>query len=158
MSFSVLRLIAINFNALPVYIKNKLKFSSFFLGTRRIPSTSIDEDEDDEDSGSSFNYALAKPSDIVINDSPQIFRSFEYDVLSAPQDDILEKFLLDLGAKNISALVRSDVKQTGEPDENSLIATKLAKGRIEFTYSSRFTILIKSYLCSYQRAYLSFYI
>lgn len=134
-----------------------MKASSFFLGTRRVPSTSIDDDEDDEDAGSSFTYSLAKPTEIVINDSPQIFRSFEYDVLSAPQDDLLEKFLLDLGAKNISALVRQDVKQTGEPDENSLIATKLSKGKLILLFIKIYNTN-RFYLSSHQRAYLSIYL
>lgn len=71
---SVLRMLAINFNALPSTLRSKMRLSAFFLGMKRIPPANRSlleyDSDDDEASGSTLTYEMARPGDLAINDDP----------------------------------------------------------------------------------------
>lgn len=75
----VLRMLAMNYSALPSTLRSRMKMSAFFLGTKRLRTESsttsktlLDEDSDDEDGGTTtLVYQLSRASDLAVNDDPQ---------------------------------------------------------------------------------------
>ncbi|KAL8283592.1 hypothetical protein RQP46_005387 [Phenoliferia psychrophenolica] len=145
---SVLRTIALNYKSLSWALQKQMKTASFFLGTKRVPpangvSSLIDDDDDDDESSGNISYELARASSLCINDEPHTFRFFEKDVLSCPQEEVIEDFAearlalsaaFDaMGALRISGLVTSTYRTTGVPNEGSERATALRRAVAERT-------------------------
>lgn len=70
-------MVAHNQSLLSPALRSRMKLSPFFLGYRRIATSTSQkaspplEDEEDDDYDSVLSYALGRPSDLVINDDPQ---------------------------------------------------------------------------------------
>ncbi|GAA6015207.1 hypothetical protein JCM11491_000504 [Sporobolomyces phaffii] len=138
---SILRLLAVNYSSLPSTLRSRMKMSSFFLGTKRISTstslaakTLIDaESDDEEENETTLLYQLARASDLVINDEPAAFRVFQAEVLACPQEDALEQLAEALGSHRISVLVSEHYRTVGEPDHGAKRAADLRRTVAERT-------------------------
>ena len=90
----------------------QMKESAFLLAsTEPISNPSgqnvnqADDCSDDEDQGSHKLWQLTRASKIVVLDDATNYNHFKSDVLAAPEEDVLEKLYLALGASNISSVV-----------------------------------------------------
>ena len=137
----VLNLLAANYASLPATLRSKMKLSPFFLGTKRLASTTAraanlvdDSDDDDDNDHGSLVFKLARANELVINDDPPAFRVFEGELLACPQTDALELLAANLGAQAISTLVKETYKVVGEPDQGSQRAAELRRQVAERTF------------------------
>ncbi|KAL2785683.1 hypothetical protein BJX66DRAFT_342861 [Aspergillus keveii] len=85
-----------------------------------------DEEEDGTEEESIRKWTLAAAKDVVVADDFQSFVLFKEHVLAAPQEEVLEKFYMALGAVPISQLVE-DRAQWGAVAADQRPAAKLLK-------------------------------
>ncbi|EIW74063.1 hypothetical protein CONPUDRAFT_86046 [Coniophora puteana RWD-64-598 SS2] len=119
-----LRNVANNARLLSGATLTRMKSAPILLGTKRSvrsdkrrKSNEADLEEDDWE----LLHDLKKASDIVIVDDTQAYQLFGDSVFTAPQDDLLENFYIQLGSKRFSAIVQEEYKSTAE-NRNSRIA------------------------------------
>ncbi|KAM0748229.1 hypothetical protein T439DRAFT_328208 [Meredithblackwellia eburnea MCA 4105] len=135
---SILRTIAVNYRSLPAGVRSDMRSAAFFLGTKRVASTSPTEktlldDDDEEESSGSLVYELTRATSLVLNDEPHTFRVFEGEVLACPQEEAIEELAEHLGAQRISRLVTHQYRTAGYPDEGSRRASELHRSVTERT-------------------------
>lgn len=104
----------------------KMKQEKWLIAFKEISSSKASKSEDDDYDEPVRAAKLAAPSDIVISDDFYSFRLFKEHLLSAPEDESLEAFYLNLGSPTISSLVQEDVR-IGKPTPNQEAAVWLRK-------------------------------
>ncbi|KAH9934863.1 uncharacterized protein B0H18DRAFT_1114703 [Fomitopsis serialis] len=124
-----LRNIAVNHRLFSGATMTRLKRSSVLLGSRRVkkpkpaeklktPDDLADLEEDDWE----HEYDLLPASQIVVADDPNSYQLFGNSVFTAPQEDLLEAFYLELGSKLLSSLVKQEHRSTTEIPNSSKAA------------------------------------
>ena len=106
-----------------------MRTTPFILGFEQIISDSpiqISKDEE-EDGQELLQYRLAEASDVVIIDDTTSLNDFREYILSCPQDDLIEAFVEQLGARRISKLVNTNFTSTPVPEASSPRANTLRK-------------------------------
>ncbi|KAL5514880.1 hypothetical protein ACEPAG_2196 [Sanghuangporus baumii] len=119
-----LRNIAINRRLISSGTIQRMKRSPILLGTRRVrrerPNAKKEVDEALDEEEWDFQYDLLRPDQIVIADDTNAYQSFGDSVFSAPQEDILESFYVELGSPRLTVLVREDYKTSAEIRDSKL--------------------------------------
>ncbi|KAH9951982.1 hypothetical protein B0H21DRAFT_817732 [Amylocystis lapponica] len=117
-----LRNLAVNRRLISSGTFNRLKRSAALLGSRRVKKTSpkgkpqvadalADPEEDDWD----VEYNLLTPAQVaIVADDMNAYQLWGNEIFTAPQEDLLEDFYLDLGSKRLSSLVREEYQTTSE--------------------------------------------
>lgn len=117
-----LRNIAVNNRLISTTTITRLKRAPVLLGSRRVKkdksaqkaSPALDShgdlDEDDWD----LEYDLLSPEQVVIADDTHAYQSFGTSIFTAPQEDLLEAFYLQLGSKLLSSVVREEYRTSAE--------------------------------------------
>lgn len=119
----------------------EMKRAPFLLASREIPavqasvgkSTERDEDHealDDEDLQGIREFQLCSAQDAIIVDDYVNYNLFKTDILSAPQEEILEEFYYSLGSPLLSSLVEEFSKH-GPRAPDQMPAEKLRKQILE---------------------------
>ncbi|KIJ66568.1 hypothetical protein HYDPIDRAFT_26904 [Hydnomerulius pinastri MD-312] len=105
-----LRLIAIGYPHLPNEMKTKIRKAHIFLAYHRpVNAPSVE---------SKPRFRLCQASKVVIADDLESRQLFANHVFIAPQDDLLEKFYLEMGSEYLSAKIYLDIQPSKE-DESS---------------------------------------
>ncbi|KZT22896.1 hypothetical protein NEOLEDRAFT_1137233 [Neolentinus lepideus HHB14362 ss-1] len=114
-----LRNLAANRRSIVPATFTRMKRSPILLGSRRVKKAALktqdaalnpDIDEEDWE----YEYDLRRPEQIVVADEINSYRLFGDSVFTAPQEDLLEEFYIDLGCPRLSRLVREDYKTSNE--------------------------------------------
>lgn len=124
---------------------SRMRSSQFLLGTVYDKDTTKNEelstDLFGENDGDKLRYKLAAVSELVIADDVKFASLFRYDILVAPQNQILEKLYRDLGCRLLSQVV--DVqKSLGKPlvskdDQSQKLLTHITERCVLFLESNR---------------------
>ncbi|CDO69003.1 hypothetical protein BN946_scf184834.g10 [Trametes cinnabarina] len=118
-----LRNIAINCRLISSGTMARLKRAPALLGSRRVRKDNLTERKlkkgDDpagelEEEDWEYQYDLLTPDKIVVADDTNAYQLFGDVVFTAPQEDLLEAFYMELGCRRLSGLVREDY-QTRNP-------------------------------------------
>jgi hypothetical protein len=102
----------------------EMRRASFLLASKEIPVKSsklfgkdqkasgsfVDNDVDDEDDMGIKEWRLASASEIIIVDDFASFNLFREELLTAPQEETLETWYIELGASLLSRLVQEEPK------------------------------------------------
>lgn len=89
----------------------KMKSSAFLLAYKELVSSNKENLIDlEEEEAPIRQYQLASASQIVILDDIISYRLFKDHLVCAPEEDVLEKFYLSLGAQRLSSIVQEDVR------------------------------------------------
>lgn len=98
---SLLRQIAAQAPTFPSNLRKKMQDTPFLLGYERVrphgnvkakkPEAVSNEEDDDEDS--LLQYRLALTRDIVVVDDTTLVNDFREQILTCPQDDLIEAFV-----------------------------------------------------------------
>lgn len=91
---------------------------------KKIKQTDADEDEDDN---VLLSYRLALPGEVVVIDDTTFLADFRDNLLTCPQDDLVEAFCEQLGSKRISKLVSVNYSSTTVPETASPRAATIRK-------------------------------
>ncbi|KDQ54066.1 hypothetical protein JAAARDRAFT_409896 [Jaapia argillacea MUCL 33604] len=114
-----LRNLAVNRRNLPSSTITRMKRSPMLLASRRVKKAKVakkadenvaDWDEEDWD----YEYDLRRSDQIVVADDTNSYQQFGDSIFSAPQEDLLEGFYVELGCPRLSSLAREDYKTTSE--------------------------------------------
>ncbi|KAF9007980.1 hypothetical protein BDQ17DRAFT_1388899 [Cyathus striatus] len=105
-----LRNIAVNSRLLSSGTLLRMKNSSVLLGSKR-NNTIGDHDMNEDDN---LLYDLKKPDQIIIADDTQAYQAFGDSLFTAPQEDILERFYIQLGSKRLSSIVKEEYHTIAE--------------------------------------------
>ncbi|EGO00977.1 hypothetical protein SERLA73DRAFT_87350 [Serpula lacrymans var. lacrymans S7.3] len=122
-----LRNLAVNRRLISQLTYNRMRSSPILLGMKRTRRKNSEKEkgvgvaEWDEDDWELL-YDLRKPGEIIIADDTNAYQLFGDSIFTAPQEDLLEEFYIDLGSKRLSATIREEYKTTSEI-KNSKIAT-----------------------------------
>ncbi|KAI0371771.1 hypothetical protein BV20DRAFT_1016624 [Pilatotrama ljubarskyi] len=117
-----LRNIAVNMRLLSSSTMARLKRAAVLLGSRRVKkekATSskkgpVELSGELEEEDWEYQYDLLMPSQIVVADETNAYQLFGDVIFTAPQEDLLEAFYLELGCERLSSLVREDYQTRGE--------------------------------------------
>ncbi|RDX42682.1 hypothetical protein OH76DRAFT_1410943 [Lentinus brumalis] len=117
-----LRNIAVNRRLVSSGTMTHLKRSAVLLGSRRVrknkpaPSKKQPDDfaGDLEEEDWEYQYDLLTPDKVVIADETHAYQLFGDVIFTAPQEDLLEEFYLELGCKRLSTMVREDYHTSSE--------------------------------------------
>ncbi|KAF2756269.1 hypothetical protein EJ05DRAFT_478282 [Pseudovirgaria hyperparasitica] len=93
----------------------KLKRTPFLLaledkmpeGEKELALIDLEDDEEPY----KMNWSLELATDTVVNDDVRQYDLFRHHIKLVPQEDLLEKFYIFLGAKNLSSIVTSRIRQ-----------------------------------------------
>lgn len=88
----------------------KMKQSSFLLAYKELATAKETLIDLDEDEAPIKQYQLASASQIVVLDDIISYRLFKDHLVCAPEEDVLEKFYLALGAQKLSSIVQEDIR------------------------------------------------
>ncbi|KAL6309180.1 hypothetical protein BKA93DRAFT_925530 [Sparassis latifolia] len=115
-----LRNIAVNRRSISSGTFARLKKAAILLGSRRVTrekSGTMQTDgtgeleEDDWD----FEYDLLTPDKVVVvADDTNAYQLFGATIFTAPQEDLLEEFYLELGSRRLSSLLKEEYRTSGE--------------------------------------------
>lgn len=110
----------------------KMKAAPFLLAAREIsvPTKEKLVDVEDDDDAPIKQYQLATANHIVILDDIISYRLFKDQLITAPEEEVLEDFYLALGAHNLSGLVKEEVR-IGSHVEKQERAVSLRKHLLE---------------------------
>lgn len=108
---------------------SKMASSPFLLAWKTIASAGKGDDLDEDDEVLK-HYQLSSPSRIVIPNDFISYRIFQKHLLCAPEEEILEKFYISLGALPLTSLVHEDLRMGPQVDKKDR-AAKLRKHVIE---------------------------
>ncbi|EPQ50301.1 hypothetical protein GLOTRDRAFT_82416 [Gloeophyllum trabeum ATCC 11539] len=127
-----LRNLAANRRAIAPVTFTRMKRSPILLGSRRVKRASAKAQEgssnpDLDDDDWEYEYDLRKPEQIIVADEINSYRLFGESIFTAPQEDLLEEFYLDLGCPRLSRLVREDYKTRGEIHGSKMAAETRAR-------------------------------
>ncbi|KAH9946348.1 uncharacterized protein BXZ73DRAFT_86493 [Epithele typhae] len=117
-----LRNIAVNRRLISSGTLARLKRSPVLLCSQRIrkaksptiqksPMQTMEELEEED---WEYQYDLATPDKIVIADDTHAYQLFGDVIFTAPQEDLLEEFYMELGCRRVSSTVREDYNTSGE--------------------------------------------
>ncbi|KAI9067076.1 hypothetical protein FKP32DRAFT_1644765 [Trametes sanguinea] len=117
-----LRNIAVNRRLISSGTMTRLKRAAALLGSRRVrkekpassKKTSDDLAGELEEEDWEYQYDLLTPDKVVIADDTNAYQLFGDVIFTAPQEDLLEAFYIDLGSRRLSSLVREDYQTRGE--------------------------------------------
>jgi Protein of unknown function (DUF3684) len=84
--------------------------SKVFGKDRRVTESFGDDFDDEDDIGSIKEWRLASANDIIIVDDFSSFNLFREELLTAPQEEALETWYIELGASLLSSLVQEEPK------------------------------------------------
>lgn len=79
----------------------------------------IEKHDEEEDETKLKEYSLTKPADMMIVDDVISYRIFERQLLTAPQEEILEAFYASLGTPLLSQLVEKDQRMGNKARDQS---------------------------------------
>ncbi|KAI0933780.1 hypothetical protein AcW1_005516 [Taiwanofungus camphoratus] len=120
-----LRNIAVNRRLLSSGTLTRLKRAATLLGSRRIKkvkpagkSQQVDVQGDPEEEDWDLEYDLLTPDKVLVADDTNAYHFFGSSVFTAPQEDLLEEFYMELGSNRLSTLVREE-HRTGAETKNS---------------------------------------
>ncbi|KAI0037007.1 hypothetical protein K488DRAFT_75577 [Vararia minispora EC-137] len=113
-----LKNIALNRRQISQASLTRMRRAAILLGSRRVRKSKhpkpndadLDVDEEDWD----HEYDLLRPDQVVIADDANSYQLFGDSVYSAPQDDLLEGFYLELGSGRLSRLVKEEYSSSKE--------------------------------------------
>ncbi|KAI0747853.1 hypothetical protein C8Q80DRAFT_1168786 [Daedaleopsis nitida] len=117
-----LRNIAVNRRLLSSGTMTRMKRTAVLLGSRRMRKSrpaAIKKHPDDhpgdlEEEDWEYQWDLLTPDKIVIADETNAYQLFGDVIFSAPQEDLLEEFYLELGCRRLSGMVREEYNTSGE--------------------------------------------
>lgn len=103
-----------------------MKSAAWLLAYKELaaPKGNLMDSNEDEDEAPIKQYQLVRPSQIVILDDIISFRLFKDSLVCAPEEDALEKFYLSLGSRNLSDVVKEDIRmgpQTGSSKKSDAL-------------------------------------
>lgn len=88
----------------------KMKQAAFLLAYKELATSKENLMDLEEDEAPVKQYQLAPASQIVVLDDIISYRLFKDHLVCAPEEDVLEKFYLSLGAQKLSSTVQEDVR------------------------------------------------
>ena len=98
----------------------KMKSSAFLLAYEELAVPNKDNLIDlDEDEAPVKQYQLANASQTVVLDDIISYRLFKDHLVCAPEEDVLEKFYLSLGAQKLSSIVQEDIRIGPHADKSN---------------------------------------
>ncbi|TFK45667.1 hypothetical protein OE88DRAFT_1668942 [Heliocybe sulcata] len=115
-----LRNLAANRRAIAPATFTRMKRAQILLGSRRVKTgaskvrdaAAPNQDVDEEDW--QYEYDLRRAEEVIVADEINSYRLFGESIFTAPQEDLLEEFYIDLGCPRLSRLVREDYKTSSE--------------------------------------------
>ncbi|EIW60639.1 uncharacterized protein TRAVEDRAFT_119941 [Trametes versicolor FP-101664 SS1] len=117
-----LRNIAVNMRLVTSGTMARLKRAAFLLGSRRVrkekaasgKKTSVELTAELEEEDWEYQHDLLTPDKVVIADDTNAYQLFGDVIFTAPQEDLLEAFYLELGCRRLSGLMREDYQTRSE--------------------------------------------
>ncbi|KAI0637255.1 hypothetical protein C8Q77DRAFT_1216014 [Trametes polyzona] len=117
-----LRNIAVNVRLVSSGTMARLKRAAVLLGSRRVrkgkpasdKKTGADAPVELEEEDWEYQWDLLTPDKVVIADDTNAYQLFGDVVFSAPQEDLLEAFYLELGCRRLGSLVREEYQNRNE--------------------------------------------
>ncbi|KAF5386054.1 hypothetical protein D9615_002424 [Tricholomella constricta] len=119
-----LRNIAVNHKLIKSGTIARMKKSAILLGTKRKPRK-VDEKTDPDDFDEEdweVQYDLRKAEEIIIADDTHSHQAFGDSFFTAPQEDILEAFYVQLGSRRLSSLVKEEYQPSAEVRQSKVAA------------------------------------
>ncbi|KAI0646791.1 hypothetical protein C8Q79DRAFT_956470 [Trametes meyenii] len=117
-----LRNIAVNRRLVSSGTMTRLKRAAVLLGSRRVRKEKAGSSKkagDDlagelEEEDWEYQYDLLAPDKVVVADDTNAYQLFGDVIFTAPQEDLLEAFYMELGCRRLSGLVREDYQTRSE--------------------------------------------
>ncbi|PFH51991.1 hypothetical protein AMATHDRAFT_57645 [Amanita thiersii Skay4041] len=125
-----MRRIALNYHQLSSEVVTQMKRIPCLLGFQRRHNDKLKPTEEDEEASWEAVYEFKIPEEIVIADDTQSLRAFSNVLFTAPQEDVLEAFYLNLGSRRLSSLVK-EVFSKGQEVVGSPISTRIKNLMLE---------------------------
>ncbi|KAI0077558.1 hypothetical protein K474DRAFT_1750473 [Panus rudis PR-1116 ss-1] len=110
--------IAVNRRLISPGTITRMKRAPILLASRRIKRSRTEKkgslDEFDEEDDWDLEYDLMRPSSVAVVDDTNAYQLFGEVIFSAPQEDRLEEFYLELGSVRLSSLVKEKYRTSTE--------------------------------------------
>ncbi|KIM45164.1 hypothetical protein M413DRAFT_428973 [Hebeloma cylindrosporum] len=115
---SELRNLAVNSKSISQGTMLRMKRAPILLGLQRKPRKQMKPADDWDEEEWDIQYELKKPSEVIIADDTHAYQAFGDSLFTAPQEDIIEDFYVQLGSSRLSRVVREEYQPTAELNDS----------------------------------------